>query len=554
MHFHLLIKNGTVVDGTGRRKAFRADVGVIGDRIALVDRIEANDPQESQKASSDASPGPAAESSLPVTADRVIDARGKIVCPGFIDVHVHSEIALLGGPGGRYGGLLQGVTTHFLAPDGFGWAPLPPDRARELWEYTRFAYGGWGELDVDDAAFETPEGYLSLFPGRTPANVVPQVPHCAVRMAAMGWQARRAGEDDLEQMRRFTRMWMEAGAVGLCVGLDYQPSSSADTHELIELSKVVAHYGGTYAAHIRNQEIGKVAAWRETMRIGMEANIPVHISHEFCDDVTEPLLAEAQSKADLTFESYLYLAGCTHLVLMLPIWAQAGGPRALLERLGNPKTRKQMADELNLILSYRLRNGGDAVFSKTQSGRFVGRRLSEVFHEHKRQTGRDGVTLGEFALQIIEEEWPYALMIFHRGGTQEEHEDIVRRTIRHPRMMVASDGIYHAPHPHPRAFGCFAQVLRMAVRERGLISVEEAVYKMSGFPAERFGLKDRGRVEPGCGADLVVFDPERVADRATWEHPTKEPVGIDAVIVNGEVVVEKGRPTGRLPGRVLRKG
>lgn len=520
MEFDIIIENGTVVDGSGTQAAYRADVGIVGDRIEAIGDLSA------------------------ASAKTRIDATDRIVSPGFIDVHVHSEIALIGGAGDRYGGVAQGVTTHLLAPDGFGWAPLPPNLARELWDYTLFAYGGAEGVPLD---FSSPEAFLAVFEGRTPANVVPQVPHCAVRMAVMGWEARHANDEELEQMRRLTREWMEVGAIGLCVGLDYQPTASSDTREMIELSRVVGEYNGTYAAHIRAQELGLVAAWEETMKIGAESGIPVHISHSFVDDVTEPLLEKAESICDLTIESYLYRAGCTHLTLMLPIWAQAGGPDALAERLKDPVARQKMADHLDRTLSQREQAGGDAVISANQSGRYIGDSLMRIAKEK-------GMRLGDFALQFLEEEMPYALTIFHHGGTEEEKEQIGARTIQHPRVMVASDGIYHGEHPHPRGWGCFARVLRHCVREKGYVSMEEAVYKMAGFPAERFGITDRGRLVPGLAADVVIFDPQEVADKATWERPREAPVGIDWVIVNGEPVMEAGKPTGRLPGRVVRRG
>lgn len=515
MDFDILIRNGTVVDGSRTQRARRADVGIQGDRIAAI--------------------GPLAGS----TARLEIDAAGKVVSPGFIDVHVHSEIELLGGPR-RYGGLLQGVTTQLTAPDGFGWAPLDPAAARQLWESTRFAYG---EADLQ-VGWPTPDSYLALFAGNTPANIVPQVPHCAVRMAAMGWAARPANPDELATMKRHLRAWMEAGAVCLNVGLDYQPSAFATTQELVELSRVAREYNGIYAAHVRYNDAGQEQAWRETMTIGQQADIPVHISHESVTDLTEPLLDEAQSLCDLTFESYLYPAGCTHLAMMLPIWAQAGGPDGILQRLRDPKLREPLAAHLEQALRAGSADGAKPVFAATQTGRYIGLSVFEA-------ADAEGEPLGEFALRILEEEHPYALMIYHRAGSSEHHRKVAWRTLRHPRMLVASDGIYHGPHGHPRGYGCFAQVLRL-VRETGAIPLEEAVYKMSGFPAERFRIKDRGFLRPGLGADVVVFDPKQVTDRSTWDDPFRGPEGIDAVMVNGELVVDRGVPTGRLPGRVLR--
>lgn len=517
MDFDLIIRGGRIVDGTGVTPAYPADLGIKGDRIAAIGDLTA------------------------ANAERTLDAQGHTVAPGFVDVHVHSEIALLGGPH-RYGGLLQGVTTHLTAPDGFGWAPLPHAQSKELWESTEFAYGK-ADLPLDWA---TPEDYLALFRGNTPANVVPQVPHCAVRLGAMGWQPRAATAEEIAAMQKTVRQWLEAGAVCLNLGLEYQPSAFADTHELIELSRVAAEYGAIYAAHIRIRETSVAAAWRETMEIGRRAAIPVHISHTAVDDTTEALLAEAADMCDLTFESYMYPASCTHLVMMLPNWAQGGGPAGIARRLRDPETRGVMAQALQARVLEGGARGARAVFACTQSGRFIGQSVVQA-------AGAAGLPVGEFALRTLEEELPYALMVYHKGGTPAEHEALVRRTFAHPRMMVASDGIYHGQRPHPRGYGCFARALRLGVRELGAVSLEEAVHKMTGFPAERFRVPERGLLRAGHAADVVVFDPSTVADRATYEEPYLEPAGVDAVLVNGEVVVQGGRPTGRLPGRVLRR-
>jgi N-acyl-D-amino-acid deacylase len=515
VHFDILIRGGRVVDGSGRAAA-PLDVGIIGERIAAVDRLDG------------------------ATATQMIDATGKVVAPGFIDVHVHSELALLGGPH-QYGAVAQGVTTHLLAPDGFGWAPLPPGPAGELWEYTRFAYG---EAAVTPD-WPTPEAYLDRFPGHTPANVVPQVPHCAVRLAVMGWDARPATDDELAQMQALTRAWLDAGAVCLNLGLDYQPSAFADLRELIALCAVAREYDAIYAAHLRYTEYGRAGAWREIIELGRRADIPVHVSHESVDEISGPLLAEAADTCDLTFESYLYPAGCTHLAMMLPVPDQAGGTAGIRARLANPADRARMCAHLHRTLTAARVNGERAIFVANQTGRHVGMAIDDA-------AAASGESLGDFALRTLEEEDPYALMVYHRGGTEADQEAIARQTIRHPRMMVASDGVYHGPSGHPRGYGCFARVLRHCVRETAAVTLEEAVWKMSGYPAERFRIKDRGLLRPGYGADVVIFDQETVADRATWDDPFRTPLGIDRVIVNGVTVVEQAKPTGALPGLVLR--
>ncbi len=516
MDADLIIRGGTVVDGTGA-EGCRADVAIAGDRIVAIGDLAA------------------------LQAGDEIDASGKVVAPGFIDVHVHSETQLADPTNTRRNGsLLQGVTTHLVAPDGFGWAPLDRAGAAALWESDLFAHGN--ELDlVRDWA--SAEAYLGIFEGNTPINVVPQVPHCAVRYAVMGWDARPATDDELDRMRGITREWLEAGARSLCLGLDYQPSAFADTRELVELSKVAAEYGAIYVAHARYNDLGREGAWRETMAIGEEAGIPVHISHEHVTPETEPLLAEAAERCDLTFESYLYHAGCTHLALTLPIWAQAGGPAGIRARLADPVQRARIRQAL--ATSFAADPNARKVFVDTPSGRWIGRSLDEV-------AGELGVEPADFAIQVLDEEDPYALMVYHRSTSPEYQQASIRATIQHPAMMVASDGIYHGISGHPRGFGTFARVLRLCVREMQAVSLEQAVHRMSGFPAHRFGIRDRGVLREGLAADVVVFDPATVADRATWTEPLLEPVGIERVIVNGQVTVADGVPTGVLAGRVVK--
>lgn len=516
VEFDVLIRNGDVIDGGRDARRVRSDVGINGDRVAAVGDLGGS------------------------SAALEIDAAGKVVAPGFIDVHIHSEIELLGGPH-RYASLLQGVTTQLLTPDGFGWAPLTPEQSRELWEATVAIYGPL-EIEPD---WPTPDDFLAIFEGNTPANVMPQVPHTAVRFAAMGWDARPATDDELETMRAITRQWMEAGATCLCLGLDYQPSAFSDTRELIELSKVAREYDGIYTAHIRYNLIGLEAAWRETMEIGEKAGIPVHISHEYVREVTAELLDEAAQRCDLTFESYMYPAGCTHLLNMMPIPLQAGGPNGVRARLQTEQGREAISSAVAARLRSDFEKGSRAIFANTRTGRWIGQDMVSAAED-------EGMSLEEFVLEVFDAEYPEGLMIYRRGDTQEQVDEMVRRTISHPAMMVASDGIYYGPHAHPRGYGCFARALRKGVRELKAVSLEEAIWKMAGFPAERFRIPERGRLAEGYFADVVVFDPDTVADRATWEEPRLHPVGIDRVLVNGQVVIADGEPTGAIPGQVIR--
>ena len=518
MAFDLIVHGGTVIDGSAHASPIRADVGINGDRVTAVGTLR----------------GAGGE---PAQARNTIDASGRIVAPGFIDVHVHGEAALLDG-GDRYAEVAQGVTTQLLAPDGFGWARLDEARGRELWEYTLFAYGA---VEVAPP-WPSIEDYLSSFEGTTPSNVVPQVPHCAVRLEVMGWEPRPATDDEIVAMERITHAWMEAGARALNLGLDYQPSANADLRELVALCRVAASYGGIYAAHQRYQLLGRPGAWEETIALSRAAEIPVHVSHErVWAEAAEALQRVDREQVDLTFESYLYPAGMTHLTMMLPMELQVGAPRQVLARLRQPETRQR-------ALPYLAEKVGEGpqTCGFTRSGRHVGRTLASLATEQHK-------TVAEAAYDLLVEEEGLQAFVMPWPVSAAEADEIAAATVRHPRMMVASDGIYNIPHPHPRGTGCFARVLGEMVRERQLTGLSEAIYRMSGFPAERFGIAGRGRIADGSAADLVVFDADTVSAGSTFAQPKLPPSGIDDVVVNGVAVIAQGSPTGATPGRVVRR-
>ncbi len=513
MEFDTIIVGGKIIDGTGIQEPFVADIGIQGDSIAAIDDLSSAE-----------------------TSERIY-AKDRIVCPGFIDVHVHSEISLLGGRD-QFAAVMQGVTTHLTAPDGFGWAPLSQQQARELWHYTQFAYGD----DEVPLNWQTPEDYLNMFDGRIPANLYPQVPHCAVRLGAMGWDPRPATTDELKAMEKTTRQWLEAGACCLCLGLDYQPSANADLNELVFLSKVAASYDAIYAAHIRYQLIGRKRAWEETIDIAKHAEIPVHVSHERVDDEAAEILERVDREdIDLTFESYLYPAGMTHLAMLLPMEYQTGAPNEMLANLEYPDVREKSLPYLQQKLGE-----GNQIVGYNKNGRYIGMTLAEA-------ANKEGESNEEFAFDFIRDEDAIETFVMPWATSAEENERVLNRTATHPRMMIASDGVYNIPHPHPRSYGCFVQFLGKFVRERKLLSLKEAIYKMSGFPAERFRLSDRGRIAKGLAADIVIFDPNTVNDRSTWNDPVQPPAGVNWVFVNGVAVIKDSNITKQLPGKVLRK-
>ena len=517
MDLDLLIHGGTIFDGTGAPRS-RGDVGVRGDRIVAIGELR------------------------DAAAERRIDATGRVVTPGFIDAHIHSETALRGNAD-QLGSSYQGVTTHLTSPDGFGWSPLPPERAHELWRSTVFAEGH-PDFRPD---WPTVEAYLAGYEGTVPVNVAPMAPHQAIRFAVLGWDPKEPDTAELGRMQDVLREWLDAGAFGLNTGLDYPPAAQSTTRELIELSKVVAAHHGVYASHMRYQGLGRPDALREAAEIGRQAGLPINVSHESIDDDTAPVHEAARKDVDFAFDWYVYPAGSSHLLVNLPPEDQVGGIDGVLARLGDPAARAHFAALAEEYLTGAYATGAREYFSETRSGKYIGRSIREIAEER-------GRPLGETAIDLLEEEAPDALLVFRRGMSEEQFERLARRTITHPGFTVASDGIYHGARPHPRGYGTYARFLRLWVREMGVLTLEDAIRRMTGGVADRFRIRDRGRVAEGLAADLVVFDPETVSDHATWEHPRELPTGVDAVIVNGRIVIDGGRPTGELPGRVIRRG
>ena len=517
--FDLLVRGGDVVDGTGAPR-IRADVGVRDGRIVAIGDLGA------------------------ATARTTLDATGRVVTPGFIDAHVHSELAMLAQTPDASGGLLQGVTTNLTGPDGFGFGGVPAAVAREIEPVLRFAHGPMPDLSFD---WPTPEFYLRAFEGRTPINIAAQAPHLPIRVGVMGWDARVATDAELDDMRAATAAWMRAGAVGLNSGLDYQPIAHSDTRELVALARVAAEHGGVYAAHGRNQDLGRAGQFWETAEVGRRAGLPVNVSHERVDEEMAAMLAEtgAEPGLDLAMDTHLYEAGSTHLLNYVPFAQHAGGPMAVIERLGSAAYREQLRGQIEASLAASPEGLG-AYFSATRTGRHVGRTIREIAVATAR-------TPAETIVDLLRDELPDALMVFPWGPTEAEFRPLVAAGIAHPRVVISSDGLYWGGLPHPRGFGTFPRAIRVGVRELGAVTLEQAVNRMSGLPADRYRLADRGRVAVGFAADLVVFDPKTIADRATYAEPRLPPTGIDAVVVNGVIAAERGSPTGRLAGRVLRR-
>ena len=509
----ILIKNGHVVDGTGG-SWFRADVAITGDRIVYVGRA-------------------------PVKARRVIDAVGKVVSPGFIDMHSHSEFGLsLDGRG--LSKVTQGITTEVMGEHLSAGPVLGPA--------------------VDDPMMVTPPvkrtwttlgGFFSYLQKKgIGLNVASYIGAGQVRASAMGYENRQPTPAEMNRIKQLIRQGMEEGAFGLSNGMSYVPNMFFDTAQLIELCKVAASYGGIFTIHIRNVSPGdpRDKGLKEAIEIAKGARIPVEIFHLGASAQMEPDLFirdVQQARADgvdITGNSYPYETGWTYLTQSLPAWAQEGDAAAIVARLQKSDTRSRILAEMK-----------DSDFSTLKvasvNPEFDGKRLTQIADEMH-------VSPQEALLNILVNMKGEGFQI---GLPTGKRDAIVTQMLNNPWMDIGSDGIALPADvrtsfgsPHPRSFGSHTRLLSEYVRERHVFSLEEAVRKMTSLPANRLGLADRGILREGLKADVVVFDPATIKDMATYENPAQYSQGVDWVLVNGKAVVADGKPTNALPGHILR--
>lgn len=514
--FDILIRNGLVVDGSGK-PAFRADVGVARDRITDV--------------------APLGETRTAAT----IDATGLIVCPGFIDTHVHGDAMVLADPM-HEPAVRQGVTTYIIGQDGSSYAP--GDRA--VIDYFRrytAGFNGHPEIGWDWCGVHE---YLNRFNGRVAINVAHLVPNGNVRMQVMGLEDRRATPDEIAAMRRLVREGMEQGAVGLSSGLDYIPSRYADTRELVELCRELAPFRGVYVTHMRSYAPdGVFGAMDEVNTIAREAGVAVHISHfnARAAHVLPRVDRDLGDGIDLTYDMYPYLAGSSILAMVaLPPWVQEGGNDATLDRLRDPRVREQLR-EWFANPKYAHADLKMAAIAAPEYRHLEGRMLPDA-------AATVGKSPGDFICDVlVASELNVGIIHFHRGRTDAD----IHAMMRHPAHIAGSDGIFVGGFPHPRGWGTYARYMGRYVRDEKLWTLEQAVEHLSSHAARRFGLKDRGRIKPGMAADIVCFDPNRFLDLATFADGRKLATGVEHVLVNGKVVLRAGTRTKETPGRGLRR-
>ncbi|HEX4221487.1 MAG TPA: D-aminoacylase [Pseudonocardiaceae bacterium] len=523
----LVIRGAQVADGTGAGLA-RHDIGITEGRIADV-----------------AAPGS-------LTGGRVLDAGGLVLAPGFIDMHSHSDLQLLAKPD-HLAKVSQGVTTEVLGQDGLSYAPVNDTVLAAL----REQLAGWnGDPAGFDWNWRSVGEYLDRLDQGIAVNAAYLVPQGTVRMLHVGWDNRPPTDAELAAMCATLAESMREGAVGLSSGLTYTPGMYADDEELVALCRVIGEHGGYYSPHHRSYGAGALAAFAEMIEVSRLSGCPLHLAHatmNFPENAgrAEELLALLDTAiaegADITLDTYPYLPGATYLSALLPSWATEGGPQRTMDRLSDPDTRER----IRVAVEEQGSDGCHGVPVDWDWIEINGVRDERIAHLVGHTVGDSarhvGIQPSELYFNTLITDNLGSSCLMHVG---DEHN--VRAIMRHGTHTAGSDGLLCGDRPHPRAWGTFPRYLARYVRELGVLSLEDCVAHLTSRAADRLRLTDRGRVELGYAADLVLFDPDTIADRADFTNPRQTATGIEYVLVNGVPTLEDSRPTGKLPGRSIR--
>lgn len=533
----ILIRGGTVIDGTGTPGVL-CDLGIKGDKIVFIGQ---------------------ATDTMCTAAKRVIDATGKVVSPGFVDCHTHSDLSLFSDPSAK-ARLYGGVTTEIAGNCGLGVAPIAEKNREDLEKYFLSFYPVDNQLQRPLFRWNSFREYLASMERYCPAiNVGSLVAQGAVRIAVKGFEKGSASPEEISKMQALVSESMAAGAFGISTGLNYLPGAFCGTQELLEVTKPLAPYGGMYVSHIRDQTEGLLTSLEEAFTIASQAGVGAHISHLKLmgpgmwgkTDALFDKIEEARSAGlPVSFDAYPYEAGATGITALLPHWAMEGGIPALMDRLTDPGQRERIQQDCihglpgwqamiksvgfeKIALSDVAGNGNKA---------YIGKTLCEIAHL-RGQPAFDAL----FDL-LLEEQGKASIVISHM-----EPRD-VDTIISHPDCMIASDSVSFAfGKPHPRFYGTNGRVFRYYVREKKLLRIEDAIRKMTSLPARQFRIAKRGELREGFYADVLVFDPDVIGDLATYDAPTQYSIGMQAVIVNGRIALDDGMITGQYAGRVIRR-
>ncbi len=522
--YKYIIRNGKIIDGSGT-PWYKGDLAISEGKIKKIGKLEGN------------------------KAEVVIDAKGLVVSPGFIDIHTHSDLTLLVN-GRAESKIRQGVTTEVIGNCGSSPAPAKG----KAYEYLQEELKDY-ELEAEWKNYKEYIEYLNK--AEISVNVVPLVGHSALRKSVLAYDNRKPSSKELEKMKELLKEAMKAGAKGFSSGLIYPPSSYAETEELIELAKTAAQYGGIYTTHMRYEGEKLVEGVKEAIKIGEESGISVQISHHKVTvknswglvSGTLEMMKEARKRGvDVSCDVYPYPATSTGLDSILPDWAQEGGLEELLHRLKDAKIKKKIIKFLEENEKPRgFENIMVTSIQSQENKKYEGKNIKEISKEMK-------LTPEETVIKLVNEEKAKVGMIRFAMC-----ENDIKKVISDPLAMICSDassradyGILAEGKPHPRAFGTFPRVLGKYSRDEEVISLEKAIYKMTGLSAWRLGLQNKGLLKEGMDADITIFDPEEIEDRATFLNPLQYPAGINKVLVNGEIVIDEGQHTNKMPGRIVK--
>lgn len=532
----ILVKNAKIVDGTGDK----AYTGAIYIDEEIIEKILTEEKEIKE---------------FECKADKIIDAEGFVCSPGFIDTHSHSDLEVLSKPQ-LLPKLHQGITTEVLGQDGVSMAPLPLEYI-EPWK--KNIAGLDGKNDDIDWKYKDTEHYLKMIEKVKPAlNECYLLPHGNVRMEAMGLEDREASKEDIGKMCKITRREMENGAIGLSSGLIYMPCAYSKTEELIEICKVVKEYNGLFVVHQRSEADTILDSMDEIIRIGKESGVHIHFSHfKVCgksnwdklDGMFEILDKAKKEHIEVSLDQYPYIAGSTMLGVILPPWVHDGGTDKMVERLKDNKLRVKMKDDIKNGIpgwdNFIQFAGTEGIYitsvASNQNQDVVGLSLDELGEKR----GKEALD-ATFDL-LLEEKNAVGMVDFY--GV----EDHVKKIIKRPEMNACTDGLL-AGKPHPRVYGSFPRILGKYTREETVLTLEEAVYKLTGKAAESFHINKRGFIKEGYFADITIFDPENIIDKGTFTKPEQYPEGIAYVLVNGNIALNKNHVSEKRSGKVLRRG
>ncbi|WP_438315385.1 N-acyl-D-amino-acid deacylase family protein [Sporosarcina sp. FA9] len=527
--FDLLIRNGKVIDGTGS-PWFYSDIAIKDGVIKKIGKLTNE------------------------TAHEEIDANFQIVSPGFIDMHTHSDLVILDEPLIE-AKVRQGITTDLLGQDGIGAAPLPEDYI-STWQKNIAGLNGTPPIEWD---WTTVGDYIEKIEKNKPSyNLAVLVPHGNIRMEVMGLDNRPATDEEIQKMQKVLRRSLDEGAVGLSTGLIYPPCCFAEMKELEALCQVIGEYGAPLVIHQRSEGDEILESMQELIDMMKRCGAHLHFSHlKNCGkdnwhktpDVLGKIDSARAEGLEVTFDQYPYTAGSTMLSAIIPPWVHDGGTEVMLKRLGNPDLRERIVSEMFTALkgwdSMSKWAGWDGIIitsvNSTENAQYVGKTIIQI----GALEGRNDYA--EIALDLI---------LFEKNDVGMidfvMNEESVKMILAHPAGTIGSDGLLGGE-PHPRAYGSFPRVLGKYVREENVLPLEEMIRRMTSQPARIIGIQDRGILREGLAADIVVFDPDTIIDQATYDTPRQFNIGIDSVIVNGQIVIKGVNAYGKPAGKVLRR-